>query len=130
MITSKDRLKQFIEYQHITTNQFCKKNLLSNSFFNNISSIGSDKLSNIFNNYPDLNMDWVITGRGQMLYKEPENAAEWKEKYYQLLDMKFTIVAPDNEALKKNADVVTIGHNDELTVAAEDEVKLNKPSKT
>ena len=72
-MTAKQRLRQFIENQSLTTNKFCKKNLLSNSFFNNESSIGSDKLLKIFSNYPELNMDWVITGRGEMTYKSKTN---------------------------------------------------------
>lgn len=71
-MTAKDRVKQFIDFKHITVNKFCKNNLLSNSFFNNSSAIGSDKLLNIFNNHPDLNMDWVITGRGEMIFKRVE----------------------------------------------------------
>ena len=63
----KQRLKQFIAFQKISVNEFCLKNELSNSYFNNDSAVGSDKLLNIFRNFPQLNMDWVITGRGSML---------------------------------------------------------------
>ena len=70
-MTPKKRIVQFIDYKKITKNKFCLKNLFSNSFFSNDSSIGSDKLIIIFRNYPELNMDWVITGRGEMMYEEP-----------------------------------------------------------
>lgn len=63
---------------------------------------------------------------GEMLYKAPESVAEWKEKYYNLLDLKITVHNPE---LKKSDDVVTIGHRDELTIAAEDETPLTKHPK-
>lgn len=69
----KSRLKQFIAYQQISVNEFCRINDLSNSYFNNESAVGSDKLLNIFKNFPQLNMDWVITGRAEMLYNSHQN---------------------------------------------------------
>lgn len=84
--TAKERLVQFIENEGITINQFCIKNNFSNSFFNNKSAIGSDKLLNIFRNYPALNMDWVITGRGEMIVKNGAENNEWREKYYETLE--------------------------------------------
>lgn len=125
-MTAKDRLRQFIENQKLTINQFCKKNSLSNSFFNNKSSIGSDKLLIIFRNYPDLNMDWVITGRGEMLLSKTENTNEWKEKYYQLLDLKFTVVNSENTGLKKSENVAYDGDTPQLSQAAEPEVGIKK----
>ncbi|MFZ4056983.1 MAG: hypothetical protein ACOYKE_02540 [Ferruginibacter sp.] len=73
MESAKERIRQFIDYKSITVNDFCKKNLLSNSFFNNPSAIGADKLLKIFRNFPELNMDWVVTGRGTMLYTPVQN---------------------------------------------------------
>lgn len=86
-LKAKERIVQFIDFKKITKNKFCEKNLFSNSFFNNDSAISSDKLLNIFRNYPELNMDWVITGRGEMITKTTEKdlaiiqAAEPKALY-------------------------------------------------
>ena len=85
MLTAKERIVLFINNQQITINQFCKKNLLSNSFFNNKSAIGSDKLQNIFINYPELNMDWVITGRGEMIFESNQKLSNMKGKNDEIL---------------------------------------------
>jgi hypothetical protein len=42
-----DRIKQFIEYEGISANQFCKNCGLSNGFLTNAKSIGSDKIEKI-----------------------------------------------------------------------------------
>lgn len=86
MSTAKERLIQFAENEGISINQFRIKNNFSNSFFNNKSAIGSDKLLIIFRNYPTLNMDWVITGRGEMLFKNGAESNEWKDKYLECLE--------------------------------------------
>jgi transcriptional regulator with XRE-family HTH domain len=54
---------------------------------------------------------------------------EWKEKYYQLLDMKITMVMPDEDKAKKTAYVAAVGSEHELTIAAEDEIKITKTKK-
>ena len=73
MKTAKDRLLQFIDCKKFTKHKFSKKNLLSNSFFNNKSAIGSDILLKIYRNFPELNMDWIVTGRGDMIFSETKD---------------------------------------------------------
>jgi len=99
MKTAKDRLIQFIDSQNVTKDDFARKNSLANSTFSNQSDITTAKLLNIFKNYPELNMDWVVTGRGKMILgveSESENVLnepgrnygveDWREKYYALLE--------------------------------------------
>ncbi len=74
MKTSKDRLIQFIESQNITKANFEQKNSLSGGTFSSKSDITTGKLLEISKNYPLLNMDWVVTGRGKMLNDTPEGA--------------------------------------------------------
>jgi hypothetical protein len=83
MVETKKRLLQFIDYKGLSKRRFCEKNSLSHTIFNNNSAMGSDKLELIYNNYPEINMDWVITGRGKMLYDDS------------LFGLKTVILAPD-----------------------------------
>lgn len=87
-MNTKTRLLDFVDFKSISKREFCKKSLLSHTIFNNNSAIGSDKLEKIHNAYEELNMDWVITGRGEMIYKnnsDMENKIDetfevaWKE---------------------------------------------------
>ncbi|WP_298648432.1 hypothetical protein [uncultured Proteiniphilum sp.] len=63
------------------------------------TSIGADKLSNIVEVFPDLNLDWLITGKGEMIdpsgQSDPigqtigmveEGSVDYKNKYLEVLE--------------------------------------------
>jgi len=68
------RLAQFIEFQNISVRAFEKKILASDGMIRraigNNTDIQSKWITNIAENYPDLNIDWLITGHGTMLTKD------------------------------------------------------------
>lgn len=65
------RLKEYIDYKHISVSAFEKSIGMSNASFGkslkNNGNIGSDKLENILIIYPDLSPEWLMTGNGHML---------------------------------------------------------------
>ena len=64
----KERLKSFINHLNIKTTQFEKSIDASNGYVNSISkSIGIDKINLILEKYPNLNVEWLLTGKGSML---------------------------------------------------------------
>lgn len=67
----KKRIIQFIDSQGISNRKFCIKISVSHVYFSTDNAVGSDVLEKIFIAYPELNMDWVVTGRGEM-YNKPE----------------------------------------------------------
>jgi hypothetical protein len=69
---TKERLLNFIAYKKISRRKFCAACSLSHTIFNMNKSILSDKLERINGVYPELNMDWVITGKGEMIRKVEE----------------------------------------------------------
>ena len=68
------RIKQFIDFKKVNVSTFEKKINFSNGAFasqlKNNKTIGVDKLENILNVYSDLNADWLLTGKGDMIRKE------------------------------------------------------------
>lgn len=66
-----NRIKEFIDYKHISISAFEKSIGMSNASFGkslkNKGAIGSDKLETILNIYSELSADWLLTGRGDML---------------------------------------------------------------
>ena len=73
METVKDRLIQFIEYKGINPHSFEKRCGLATSFVANMrNSMQPDKMMSIAQNFPDLNFDWLLLGRGSMLYENHE----------------------------------------------------------
>lgn len=66
--TIKERLIKFIKRKNITQKFFCDNLGVSHNYITTINkSIPSDRLVQIIELYPDLNIDWLITGQGEML---------------------------------------------------------------
>lgn len=68
-MTSKERIIQFIEYKQISNRKFCIEISVSHTYFSKKGAMGTDVLEKIYTIHPDLNIDWVITGRDEMIYK-------------------------------------------------------------
>lgn len=68
------RLLQYIEYKEDSKYRFYKKTGLSNGFLDKNRNIGSDKCEIISEQYPDLNLSWLITGKGEMLLSEEKKS--------------------------------------------------------
>ena len=62
-----DRIKEYIEYKGISKYRFYKEAGFSNGFLDKNSSIGSDKCEQIIYQYPDIDPEWLLTGKGGML---------------------------------------------------------------
>lgn len=67
----KERLKDYIRHRGVKTNAFEKVIGASNGFVNSIrQSIAPEKLGQITKNYSDLNIEWLLTGEGEMIKME------------------------------------------------------------
>jgi len=64
----KERIKEFIKSENITISDFEKQIKVANGYVNSISKgIGTEKIKIILEHYPNLNLEWLITGNGSML---------------------------------------------------------------
>ncbi|KZS41873.1 hypothetical protein AWE51_00055 [Aquimarina aggregata] len=80
----KSRLKEYVSYKKLSIRQFENSINASNSYVNSISrSIGVDKLEAIVEKYPDLDLKWLLTGKGEMLssQNDPFISTEILTKY-------------------------------------------------
>lgn len=72
------RLKQIIEYYGITPHKFSQKIGLSEGTIRKIlnanTSIKSENLEKLAQTFTEINLDWLITGRGEMLFPERPTA--------------------------------------------------------
>jgi hypothetical protein B2_07877 len=66
----KERILQFIDYKRLSKNKFYKETGLSNGILDKQGGISSDSLEKIYCVYPEINLDWLLTGKGEMLKKE------------------------------------------------------------
>lgn len=64
----KTRLEQFCEHRKLSIGGFCREARISNSYFSNVKGeMGIAIKGKIKEAFPDLNIDWLITGEGEML---------------------------------------------------------------
>lgn len=67
-MTTKDRLKAFLEHNNLSQKKFETLVGLSNGFVNNVGdSIRTESLQKITEKFPALNTAWLLTGTGEML---------------------------------------------------------------
>lgn len=75
----KERLKQLIDYYGISTNLFSQKIGVSEGTIRKIltqnTTIRSDTLEKISQNFTEINLDWLITGRGEMLLENSQEGS-------------------------------------------------------
>jgi hypothetical protein len=74
-MTAKDRVLQFIDLQGLSNRKFSEKILVSPLYFSKKGAMGSDILEKIAATFPDLNMDWILTGRGEMLLSNGDSTS-------------------------------------------------------
>lgn len=119
------RIKHFIDYKGVKVSALEKEVGMSNGSFasqlKNNKTIGLDKLENILKKYPDVNIEWLLTGVGNMLkfdvleekhsplYKKTDKNA--KNQHIPLYDIQSTSGIIDlfgNNDHQKPVDYITI----------------------
>lgn len=80
VVNTIQRIKQYIDFKSIRVSAFEREIGMSNGSFasqlKNNKTIGVDKLENILKKYPDINVEWLLTGNGNMLKLEILNEEE------------------------------------------------------
>ncbi|MBR2032715.1 MAG: hypothetical protein IKA04_10985 [Alistipes sp.] len=62
-----DRIKQFADFKQISIRKFCELAGVASGGFIKVKSVGSESLLKIFTAFPEINLEWLITGQGSML---------------------------------------------------------------
>ena len=63
----KERILQYLDSKGLSKYSFYKKTTISNGSLDKKGTIGADKCELINYEYPDINLEWLITGKGNML---------------------------------------------------------------
>jgi phage repressor protein C with HTH and peptisase S24 domain len=64
-----DRILQLIKHKEISRRKFYIETGLSNGFLDKVKDIGASKIEHILNAYPEVSMEWLLTGNGDMILK-------------------------------------------------------------
>ena len=68
----KERIIQFIDLKGVTKEHFYNKIGMTSANFRGKAKetpINSTAIENILSEFPDLNLDWLITGKGEQIIK-------------------------------------------------------------
>ena len=71
-----NRVLKFIKLKSISVNQFHKEIGVGNGYLAKVKSISSDIIESISEHYPEVNLDWLITGKGDMLKPNINNVVK------------------------------------------------------
>ncbi|WP_320052807.1 hypothetical protein [uncultured Acetobacteroides sp.] len=100
------RVLEYLENKGVSKYKFYKETGLSNGFLDKGENVGSDKCEIIISCYSDLNLYWLITGKGEMLLgsqssldQVPDNIKELAALYRECNDKGNRII----ELLEENA---------------------------
>ena len=66
-MTTKEKIMQYLDTKRISKRDFYRQTGFSNGFLDSGKHIGSDNLKIIVDNYSDLNLQWLVTGEGEMI---------------------------------------------------------------
>ena len=66
-MNTRKRILKYIEYKGISKYKFYQETGFSNGFLDKDGSIGVDKCEKISYQYPDISVEWLVTGKGEML---------------------------------------------------------------
>ena len=82
-MTTKEKIKYYIDSKGISKNKFYTITGLSTSFLDSGNTIGVDKAKIIIEKFPDLSLEWLVLDRGPMLAnnKVPEEKNYKKSSY-------------------------------------------------
>ena len=100
----KERLIEFLSYYKISKTEFGNAIGASNAFVTSIrKSISPDKIQSIALNYPQLNIDWLLTGEGKMLKDDYNSDQEIISLKKEIEELKTTIIRlqAENDVLRE-----------------------------
>ena len=78
--TQKDRILQFIDYKGISKNKFYNETGISNGILDKKSGLSMDTIEKFYSTYPEINPEWLLTGKGEMLKSGNTNTEASKEE--------------------------------------------------
>lgn len=66
-MSAKSNLLEYLRFKGIKKTEFYRTTGLSNGFLDKNQNISSDNIETIISNYTDIDLHWLITGKGEML---------------------------------------------------------------
>lgn len=107
-LTVGERLDIFIQSKGLGRYQFEMKCGLSQGYIANIrNSPHPDKLKKIANVFPELNIEWLMIGRGEMLHRNESGILKMVEAHQRIVEAKLEIEQNKRNALDDKLQEIT-----------------------
>lgn len=104
------RIKEYLDYKGISNRAFEMQFGFSNGSFasqlKNGKTIGVDRLENILNVYVDINVEWLLTGRGSMLRNELATTATEPTIIYKSDPKDAEIIKAKQMIIERDAELI------------------------
>jgi transcriptional regulator with XRE-family HTH domain len=102
----KDRIQRIIDEENLTPSRFADEVGLNrpavSHILNGRNNPGLDALQRIINRFPNINANWLITGKGNM-YDKSENSGVRIQSLFDENPVNTDIIRDETENLKENA---------------------------
>lgn len=76
-----ENIMQIIDYKSINKSKFYRQTGLSNVFLDKVKDVGVSKIEQILKTYPEINPEWLITGKGDMIKEDFTGLNESNQVY-------------------------------------------------
>ena len=142
MTNIKERILYFIENQGEKKELFFEELGMSYANFKGVqkkSALGSDKIDKILSKYPNLNLDWLFTGQGEMLKNAlapdptPQESHAGADRYTASLEKQIALLEKNNalledkiEDLKRRLEFAEVKDKEEMSLKIKKQRKENK----
>ncbi len=107
-----ERIIKIAENKGVSLNQFSKKIGVSNAYFSkqkkNNANVGSHIIEKIVRIYPDINIEWLITGEGDMIKsgESPGGASSADNRHLNMLEKQLQDKELHIKDLQKSIDLL------------------------
>lgn len=105
-VTVQQRLISYIKFKGISVNKFEVLCGMSTGYVANMrKSIQPDKIMNIIHSFPDISVEWLLAGRGEMLRENPADGSK-STADTSTVDKLFEMLAKKDEVIaQKDAEI-------------------------
>lgn len=111
-VTQKERVIEFLNKQKISKNKFYTQTGIANGTLDKKSGITGDTIKKIYTAYPEINLEWLIMGEGDMLkssaFISKNNLKLIRNKYAEITNLDPGNIPEEDFIMEKPLDVVPI----------------------